>query len=127
MKWSKLFLLAVMTAIFFACEETTLPKPMGYYRIDLPPQSYVRWSDADCPYSFQISKAAKIQPSKKGKECHFDLVYEQYNATIYFSYLTVKNDLKALVDQEYAMREKHNAFRCQGDQSSHSFTVFCYG
>ena len=88
---------------------------MGYYRIDLPKQTYQLW-ESECQYSFKVSEAAKMQASKKGKACHFDLVYGKYNATIYLSYLSIKDDLKALIDQEYAMREKHNAFSTGVDE-----------
>lgn len=91
-------------------DEVTQPKPRGYYRIDLPEHAYQSWS-GPCPFEFKVSRHASMKPSEKNKnECFFDLEYPQFNATIYLSYLTVDNNLKALVDQEFTMREKHNAF-----------------
>lgn len=103
-------LLIVSLIFILACSETPVPKPSGYYRIDLPKQAYQNWESEFCPFSFRIAQAAKVAPSKKDQKCFFNLEYPQFNATVYLSYVPINEDLKALIDQEYTMREKHNAF-----------------
>lgn len=107
----KIKTVAYLLCLFlFACEEVPAPKPTAYYRIDLPKRTYRQW-DGDCAYGFRLSSEAQMNPSKdSAKACYFDLVYPRFNATLYLSYLPVQDDLKALIDQEYALREKHNAF-----------------
>jgi gliding motility-associated lipoprotein GldD len=112
MKSTSITVLSVLLVIVFvACEgEVVQPKPSGYYRIDLPTRAYKRWQP-DCPFSFKVSDQANIHKSKKDAvDCYFDLVYPDFNATLYLSYLPVNDNLKSLVDQEYSLREKHNSF-----------------
>ena len=98
--------------LFFvlACSETPLPKPTSYYRIDLKQRSFKYWENG-CPFRFKLSSIANIQATKnQSKPCYWDLTYPEYNATIYLSYLPINKDLKELIDQEYALREKHNVY-----------------
>ncbi|MFT6747749.1 MAG: gliding motility-associated lipoprotein GldD [Glaciecola sp.] len=115
LKYILIFTLLIVVAM--SCDnEVVQPKPSGYYRIDLPTPEYNLWSAA-CPFEFKLSKHASMIRSKKNKSnCYFDLEYPQFNATIYLSYLPVKNNLKSLIDQEYSMREKHNSFSNGGDE-----------
>lgn len=100
----------VFALVMISCEDPPMPKPSGYYRIELPERKYEKWEN-DCPFTFKKSSWAKIEKSKKvDKPCYFDLTYPDINATFYLSYLPVNGDLKALIDQEYTMKEKHNAF-----------------
>ncbi len=51
------------------------PKPKGYNRIDLPEQSYTTL-EATHPYTFEVSKAAVVQPDTFGKaEPHWIILY----------------------------------------------------
>jgi len=93
-----------------SCEDVVQPKPSGYYRIDLPDREFKQWRES-CPFEFKVSNQAVVTKSNKVKSyCYYDLTYPNFNATLYLSYLPVKNNLKSLVDQEFTMREKHNAF-----------------
>ena len=104
------FIFFTSTILLFACSETPLPKPTSYYRIDLKERTFSYWENS-CPFKFKVSNQATMKPSKtNNKDCYWDLSYPAYNATIYLSYLPVNNDLKALIDQEYSLREKHNVF-----------------
>ncbi len=104
------FAFIALSVLLISCSDVPLPKPSGYYRIDLPEKEFEVWENY-CPFSFKISKHAIIKPSKtSAADCYFDLIYPALNATIYLSYLPVNDDLKSLIDQEFTLREKHNAF-----------------
>ena len=101
----------LMLVFVVGCDnEVVQPKPSGYYRIDLPSREYKQWK-SDCPFEFKVSNQSEVLKSKKNNtDCYFDLTYPDFNASIYLSYLPVNKNLKSLVDQEYDLREKHNAF-----------------
>mgnify|MGYP001079197700 CR=1 FL=1 len=107
----KSFVVLMLVAAAVGCDDQVVqPKPSGYYRIDLPTRKYEQWK-SNCPFEFKVSDQSEVLESKKNNEdCYFDLSYPDFNATVYLSYLPVKNNLKSLVDQEYDLREKHNAF-----------------
>lgn len=101
----------IFLLMLIGCTEVPVPKPSSYYRIDLPSQEYAKWDTANCPFTFKKSTQALIERSQNNSnDCYYDLKYNDINATIYLSYLPVKGDLKSLIDQEYSLREKHNAF-----------------
>lgn len=96
--------------VFLAsCEDAATPKPHGYPRIDLPERGYVNFQPEDCKYSFMKSTASEMESSKQSP-CFFNINYPQYNAKVHLTYMTVKEDLKQLIDQEYKIKEKHNQF-----------------
>lgn len=92
--------------VLFACEEALQPKPLAYFRIELPQQDY---QFMELPnFSFEYNAHSKIVQKIQGTQ--FNLLYPSIHATLYLSYAPVQNDLVKLIDQEYEMRERHNAF-----------------
>lgn len=66
-----------------------IPKPKGYFRIDLPPKQYRKYNN-DCPFAFEFHKEAEI---KKGNEpCWMNIEYPDQKATIHISYKKIEND-----------------------------------
>lgn len=65
------------------------PKPVAYFRIDLPEHNY-RQVDTTLPFVFEQSEAAQlsIRPQQDGS-CWVDLDYPALNATFKITYLTV--------------------------------------
>ncbi|GHV57093.1 hypothetical protein FACS1894182_05080 [Bacteroidia bacterium] len=75
------------------------PKPAGYFRIDLPEPAY-RWQEFP-GMACRISEQARVEaalPSGEGE--FFNLVYTQWNARIYCSYLPLKKDNLAQLSEE---------------------------
>ena len=54
-----IYILLFTVVLLQACEEAYTPKPKGYNRLDLPEREYVSLPDS-LPYTFQVSKAAKL-------------------------------------------------------------------
>lgn len=100
--------ISVLVLLFTACEDAATPKPHGYPRIDLPERTYSQFNP-DCPFTFRSSSASTLEGSEMAN-CFYNITYPQYNATIHLTYVTIKNDLKQLIDQEYMIKEKHNQF-----------------
>lgn len=92
-------------------EQTYIPKPKGYNRIDLPKHSYRRLTEAH-PYTFEYSKYAVVEPDTfktAGKDWIF-INYPQFKANIQITYKPLNNNpalLKAFIDDSYKLASKH--------------------
>ncbi len=101
------YLWVLILLVFYACNDTPVPKPDGYFRIELPQQKYQRFTNPDCNFSFDYAQSAVIE---KQKNCFLNISYPSLKAKFHISYLEINNNFNKLIDQEYEMREKHNAF-----------------
>lgn len=102
-----LFLL-LLTTLFTGCSADYSPKPRGYFRIDFPEHSYQRF-DSGFPYSFDYPSYSNIHPDTGllAEPFWINLVYPRFNATLHISYKPVKGDLARLLNDAYAMVNKH--------------------
>ena len=79
------------------CGERFVPKPYGYFRVDLPENTYQRFSQADYPYSFEYSQLAEIRPKQEADERFWiDVYYPRFDARIHCSYKPVEHNLREL-------------------------------
>ncbi|MDR1527594.1 MAG: gliding motility protein GldD [Dysgonamonadaceae bacterium] len=75
------------------------PKPAGYFRIDLPEPAY-RMQEFP-GFTCRISEQAQVETALDSVQNEFfNLVYRQWNARIYCSYLPVKKDNLAQFSEE---------------------------
>lgn len=85
-----------------------IPKPYGYYRIELPEHEYVSYKDGLCPFSFEIPKAA-VMIDNDNQSCYKSLLYPHLNAGVYFTYFPVNDNVEALVKTvDDIVYEHHN-------------------
>jgi gliding motility-associated lipoprotein GldD len=98
---------AILLLIMFnACNDNDYsPRPTGYFRIDMPQHEY-KAADIDCPYSFEYSTHA-ILFQKNKRKCWYNIYYPRYKATIYLTYISLNNDLKAHLDQTQKLTYEH--------------------
>jgi gliding motility-associated lipoprotein GldD len=73
------------------------PKPAGYFRIDLPEPAYHLQEFPG--FTCRLSEQAQIE-TVSGVGAFFNLVYPQWNARIYCSYLPIKNGNLAQLSEE---------------------------
>lgn len=73
------------------------PKPRGYFRIEPKKATYVPLALQSLPYSFDISREAKID-IPAGEKGWINLVYPELHATVYCSYLQRKQIRLSLQD-----------------------------
>ena len=96
---------------FSSCETKFLPKPKGYNKIPLPKHEYNK-SSSDFPYSFEVSKKAKIIKNTiyKNEPYWVDLFYPDFNAEINITYKKIhkeKKDLMEFINDTYKLINKH--------------------
>ena len=94
-----------------SCKPKALPepKPMGYFRIDLPEHTY-RLTDTTLPFTFEQSVFANttIEPQKDGN-LWANVVYPDLKASFRFTCFSVKNadSLRKLMVYEDKMVKFH--------------------
>jgi gliding motility-associated lipoprotein GldD len=109
MKVIKVFVLFIsISLILFSCKENYTPKPRGYFRIDLPEKSYVKF-DSTFPYSFEFPAYATItnDPYSPEKKYWLNINYKLFKAVLHISYQKVDNNLPTLINDSYNLVSKH--------------------
>lgn len=89
------------------CDKNT-PKPRGYNRIDKTTSESVEYNFPK--FSFKYSAQASIDTlqGKKEGEIWFNIVYPQYNAIVYCSYLPIsKESLPEVLEDSYRLAYSH--------------------
>ena len=106
-----LAIISLVLLIISCTKPKPTPRPIGYYRFNLPQKSYTLYSPDSCPFSFQIPVYAKIVPDKKMPECShcwMDIEFPSLNAEITITYYPITNDLEELIDDSYTLAYKHS-------------------
>lgn len=93
----------------WSCSKTTIPRPYGYFRVDLPQHSYRMIDTLNLPYRFDLPANVKlISRESKGDKYWIDLYYPKLNASIYCSYKPVKGNLIDLLEDTRKIVYKHS-------------------
>ena len=72
--------------LFFACgEEIYVPKPRGYFRIDIQDTTYAPLQ-GNYPYFFEYSNSAFVDSLAKNEKYWINLKYPNLNATLHITY-----------------------------------------
>jgi gliding motility-associated lipoprotein GldD len=105
--WTCGVLFAIATLA--SCGDTAIPKPAGYFRIDLPEHSYTRFN-SDCDMSLDVPNYTRVENFKDRQgtdSCWFNITYPKFNAIIYCTYFNVNNNIDKLVHDAYGFAVKH--------------------
>ena len=115
LKKSNLFILTVILSMLAGCRDVAVPKPKGYFRIDLPPREYTTFSDSilqtiSLPVSFEYPVYGRISfgADFNSEPGWFNIEFPSYKAKIYFTYKEINNDLEELMEQTYTMNVKNH-------------------
>lgn len=101
--------LLLITLGLVACGETAIPKPYGYFRVDIPPHAYRKIDTLGLPYRFELSKWARVvKRDQDGEHYWIDVVYPSLNASLYCSYKPVAGNLFNLLEDAHRIVYKHS-------------------
>jgi gliding motility-associated lipoprotein GldD len=104
----RLILIIILTSFFAGCKENPVPKPRGYFRIDLPEKTY-RNQITDCPFQFEIPGYSNYEKrTDKNDECWFNLNFPKYRAQVHFTYKPVNDNLRQLLEESHSMSFEHH-------------------
>lgn len=82
-----------------------MPKPKGYFRIDLKDKEYKTFHKESFPCSFDYADNISIvKTSDLGSDSVWvDIIYPQYNARIYGTYRKVEGNFEQLSEESYKL------------------------
>jgi len=103
------FILIFLSIIFTSCGEDTMPKPTGYFRIDLPEKEYRPTNDSiPFPFQFELPQYAAINLQRtKESPNFFDVDFTRYGARIHFSYIPVDSNANRLLEESRRLAYEH--------------------
>jgi len=110
----QVFLLILAVFSFFSCREASVPKPKGYFRIDLQPKKYIVFNETNqaknLPLKFEYPVYGNISDKvdDKSEPGWFNIEFPAYKARIYMTYKDVGGDLEGLIEQTYTMNVKNH-------------------
>jgi gliding motility-associated lipoprotein GldD len=90
-------------------QEVAIPKPKGYFRIDLPAATY-RNFEGQCPFVMPVSEFATVElfdNKKENDSCRFNIYYPKLKARIHCTFLPVNGNINDLVRDSYGFAAKH--------------------
>ena len=107
---SKLYIIFIgLIFAFGSCRKADIPRPYGYFRVNLPPHHYRTIDTLGLPYRFDIPQGVQlIDRESRGEKYWIDLKYPALNASIYCSYKPVKGNLINLLEDTRRIVYKHS-------------------
>ena len=106
-----IFLILIIAFFFMllhGCEEEYAPKPRGYFRIDFPEKSYVKF-DTAYPYSFEYPDYAEVIPDTRptSEPYWINIDFPRYHGRIHISYKPVHENLTTFLEDSRTFVVKH--------------------
>jgi gliding motility-associated lipoprotein GldD len=107
---------AIYTTLVFVllvttCRQATVPRPKGYFRIDLPKKKYVEFNfpESGVPVTFEYPEYGKLAFNQEyaNEKGWFNIEFPAYKAKIYMTYKSVK-DFPELMEETYRMNVKNH-------------------
>jgi gliding motility-associated lipoprotein GldD len=106
MKRTVLFSLIIFTII--GCGDNFLPKPIGYFRIDLPEKEYRAQDNLPFPFKFELPQYAFSNLERtKSEPNYLNIDFPRYDARIHMSYIPVDTNIAVLLEDARGLVFKH--------------------
>jgi gliding motility-associated lipoprotein GldD len=108
--WMTWFLIT-STILYSSCDKDYLPKPLGFNRLDLPPQEY-RPAPDTLPYAFEYSKHAKLldDTTAISERYWIEIYYPTLKSNVHITYKDLNRSeklLKEFLNDAYVLTAKH--------------------
>jgi gliding motility-associated lipoprotein GldD len=109
MRGTKIVFLLLITLFLGSCTQSTLPKPKGYMRIDLPQKETLVFEHNEYPVTFEMPNYVRVEPvvGASNNEKWFNLVFKPFNARLYISYSKLDNDLNNHIESNHKLTYEH--------------------
>ena len=99
----------VAVVLLAGCADEPTPRPRGYFRIDLPEQAFVSWTDS-MAITAELPAAARMQPRRReGPARWYDLRYPTMRATVHLTWTPVDGSLAELIEGAHLFKQKHES------------------
>jgi len=92
-----------------ACSSDPLPKPRGYFRIDLPKEEFTTWMDSST-FAAEIPVYAKVAERETNDAARwFDIRFPGQRATVHLTLSPVGDRLQQLIEDAHGFKNSHQA------------------
>jgi len=102
--------LIILFGVFFiyGCgNDSPIPKPIGYFRIDLPEPKY-QHKTPDCPFEFDISQYSQLELyADTAHPCWFNIAYPMIDARMYITYKAIDGNLRGYLEEAHGLAYEH--------------------
>lgn len=109
----RLVVIFFLITLFYKCadddDESTVPKPRGYYRIAFPEKKYKIY-DSICPFVFEYPQYGYVEkdPHPMAEPCWINIQFPYFKATLHISYKDMQNKkIAALIEDSRDLAVKH--------------------
>lgn len=98
----------VIFLLVTACGSPAIPKPEGYFRIDLPEKRYTSFT-SPCSYSIEYPDYARVNlhPAVATDTCWMDIEFPSFRAKIHLTYFDLHKNLAELTESSRELVYKH--------------------
>ncbi len=110
-----LSIIFILIISVFGCRDVAVPRPKGYFRIDLPEKKYLAFNKEKepsntLPLSFEYPAYGqmKFQGDNLNKQGWFNIEFPEFKAKIYLTYRDINNDLDTLLEQTYKLNVRNH-------------------
>ncbi len=106
---------ALFLIVAAGCSQTPVPKPAGYFRIDLPKREYLLFDNRkenfkDLPISFEYPAYGKLSAGDENRRepGWMNIEFPAFKARIYLTYKDINKNFEGLMEQSYRMNVKNH-------------------
>ena len=100
----------ILSFLLTSCSDnSSTPKPKGYFRIDLPKKNYSLYQTSECPFQFDIPDYAVVANyhDSIAQPCWKYIQYPRFNAEIFLSYKAVDHNVNTYLEDARTLAYKH--------------------
>lgn len=102
------FSLALLAVVLIGCQGEPTPKPVGYFRIDLPEKNYEKVDSIPFPFSLELPQYAHVNLRRTKQDKNFlNIDFTRFGARIHMSYIPINNNLPKLLEDSRTLVYKH--------------------
>ncbi|HMN05062.1 MAG TPA: hypothetical protein PKD45_04985 [Flavobacteriales bacterium] len=100
-----------LVLLMAGCGDDPVPKPRGYFRIDLPADS-ARTTQGPCPWAAEIPGYSNLGQGggtghAHGDACWTNLVFPAQRAAVHMTWRRIQGDLPELIRDAHEFKDKH--------------------
>jgi len=107
LKYSPIALL--LCTLLIACADDPVPKPHGYFRIDLPEKEYVPWED-EVSFAAEIPVYSRMAKRKAEEGIRwYDLRFRDQRGTIHLTWTPIQGPVMDLIEDAHTFKSTHEA------------------
>ena len=102
-------IIILISLILISCNDVKVPKPRGYFRIDLPEHTYMNFDSAALPYRFEMPTYARVEPDHSyDAEPHWiNIKFPYFKSQIHVTYRNINGIVDAALEDSRKLVYKH--------------------